>query len=92
MNANLVYCIDCEEVVELLHVHPFGDLHDAARPVQDERGNTIGTDQEDCLFPLGYTLMAPPEITEEWWEDVLAEKQLYFDVELPEEAVHLLGV
>lgn len=69
-NAQMVYCIDCGEMVQLLNVPVFGILHDAARPVFGDNGEPVGTDQEDCLFPLGLAFCPPPELPADWLEHV----------------------
>lgn len=88
MNANLVYCIECGEVVELLNDPIFGLLHDAARPVYNEIGQPIGTDQEDCLFPSGIAYCPPPELEPDWENHVvepgkfLPDQYSQYDLEL----------
>lgn len=102
MDAKLVFCIDCQEVVEMESGPLSG--HILYVPVRDDNGYVMGVDVDFCDMIGGYTFSPPPAVDPNWVEHVVeigdefvVDDQIdiykgsyYFDPELPEEVAYIL--
>lgn len=92
MNKNLVFCIDCQEVVEMESGPLSG--HILYIPVRDDNGYVMGVDVDFCDMIGGYTFSPPPAVDPDWIDSVVEqgvnELEIDLDAFVPHYAFELM--